>query len=1026
MEAQEAREKFVEWLGRRMAKIGRGDLDNSVQVKPSGKYWLSRIQSEESVKSSDWGDLGERLEPCAFGIRLQPETKDEEHWNFEVSICFYVWIKKTKEAAWTKSEPIELSQKITMVIKPQKERRLSNELSERIKSVTGSDELSAALELECEENANGNYELSVTLINTSPSEGDVFSDTRFYQCEMTLKTDETRPFMLSSLEDSFRYDRKIPAYGINCGIIQESPSMFRTEDAISVSQKRPVYWSVDEAPPSLNFIELSKDPVSSAKKMHTLLVSWGEDNWSPYTLNDRAKKEGWSQEALNSALSASKDFTEESNRIEEGISLLQNDDALFKAFTLMNEAMSFSANGKYDSWRSFQFGFLLANLKSIVNQDEETDIADVVWFATGGGKTETYLGLLITAALYDRLTGKSSGITAWSRFPLRMLSLQQTQRFANAIAAADIVRKKHKIGGARFSLGFLVGNGATPNSISTEPRSGEPDIDDIDMPTRFQVLDNCPYCHRATIKMGFSRKLWRLTHSCKNEECITSGEPLPIYIVDDEIYRFLPTIIVGTLDKAASISMQTAMRGLVGSPVGLCSEGHGYTYASRSKKPSGCLVPDCKGQINPLPMSKEKFGPSFRLQDELHLLRDSLGAVDAHYEALFDSLEYELCGRKPKILASSATLTGYEKQVEVLYQRKGRVFPVPPPTTGSGFWTADSDEKMRDFIAVAPKGVTIEYTIDRLLTELQKAIRELKDDPQKVCKEIGIPEKFADELISIYGTNVVYGNTIRDLEAVSRSAETQLAEVSGKTNVASLTGKTGFNEVSKILNRLDKPEENFDERLHILTASSMMSHGVDIDRLNVMVMLGIPLSTAEFIQATARVGRKFPALVFVIHKIGRERDAGVYRSFNQFIRQGDRFVDPIPISKRSRQVLNRTIPGMVLARLLMIHEYNNGSPLTTVKSLKEYYNNSNFNGDEEISQLINTLGLDGLLDKHIKEDIEEWMSGFEANIKEPPNSAVFPSELAPSERQPMRSLRDVEKQVPVIGYATKNSGRNKG
>src|SRR5271155_4701980 len=115
----------------------------------------------------------------------------------------------------------------------------------------------------------------------------------------------------------------------------------------------------------------------------------------------------------------------------------------------MNKAMAHASRGKYDAWRPFQFAFLLANLKCLV--ETETEIVDVVWFATGGGKTETYLGLLITAAFLDRLRGKLSGITAWSRFPLRMLSLQQTQRFANALAAAETVRKEHNIAGDPFT-----------------------------------------------------------------------------------------------------------------------------------------------------------------------------------------------------------------------------------------------------------------------------------------------------------------------------------------------------------------------------------------------------------------------------------------------------------------------------------------------------------------------------------------------------------------------------------------------
>ncbi|MCS7050985.1 MAG: helicase-related protein [Thermomicrobium sp.] len=495
---------------------------------------------------------------------------------------------------------------------------------------------------------------------------------------------------------------------------------------------------------------------------------------------------------------------------------------------------------------------------------------------------------------------------------------------------------------------------------------------------------------------------------------MANGDALPIYVVDEEIYRFLPTVVVGTLDKAASIALQASMRGMVGAPLGVCSkEGHGYTYAPRSSRPSGCLVPGCRGTRQPLPMEKDRYGPSFRLQDELHLLRDSLGAVDSHYEALYDALQDDLCGRKPKILASSATLTGYEKQVNVLYRRAARVFPVPPPRAGDGFWTADSESLMRRFVAIAPRGVTIEYTVDRLLTELQIAVRDLARDPVATCAEIGVDPRFSAELLSLYGTNVVYGNTLRDLEAVMRSMETQVL-VPGAINTASLTGKTDFSEVREILERLQSPEDSFEERLHIVSASSMMSHGVDVDRLNVMVMLGIPLSAAEFIQATARVGRRFPGLVFVVHKIGRERDAGVFRSFRQFVEQGDRFVEPIPVTRRSRRVLDRTVAGLELARLLVIHEASSGAALTTLRAFKDYVSSGKFDVDVELDALIEALGLQSELDEPLRKDLRVWFDELRRNILVPPNDARFPSDLSPS-GPPMLSLRDVEKQVPVIG-----------
>jgi len=824
----------------------------------------------------------------------------------------------------------------------------------------------------------------------------------------------TEPFILESLPDSFRYDRRVPAYGINCGIEVTKNSNLRTSDVVVVDKPRPQYWSVDEPVPDLAFAELETDPLPSLAQLVEAHTNWGHRTWTPATLDDRSLRGSWSPAMRVQAEAAGAEFWAENGRLTGGLELLRRTPRLLRAFTLMNRAMSYAANGKYDAWRPFQIGFLLANLACIASQDNDAEIADVVWFATGGGKTETYLGLLITAALYDRLRGKTTGTTAWSRFPLRMLSLQQTQRFADAMAGAERVRREEAIAGDPFSVGFLVGQGATPNSIPEDAQPGEPDPEDDKMPGRYRVLLKCPFCHGSSITMAFDRRYWRLAHQCSNEACPWTERHLPFYIVDDEIYRFLPTVIVGTLDKAASIAMQGGMRCLVGSPLGICSEnGHGYVYAPRSKKPNGCLVPGCKGSPVGLSGRKELYAPTFRLQDELHLLRDSLGAVDAHYESLLDHLESEIAGRKPKILASSATLTGYERQINLLYRRDARVFPVQGPSSEEGFWAAASDDLARRYVAVAPRGVTIEYAVDQTVTELQRAVRRLQTEPQVVCAEAGIDARWVDHLLSLYGVDVVYGNTLRDLDAVARSLETQV-NVVGELNTASLTGRTDFEDVRATLDRLEEPESAFDDRLHVITASSMMSHGVDIDRLNVMIMLGVPLTAAEFIQATARVGRRWPGLVYVMHKIARERDASVFRSFAKFVQQGDRFVEPIPITRRSRRVLEKTIAGVVLARILAVHEAKSGEALTTVRKLRAYFVKNGVTQSSELEAVIQMMGFDGNLDEALRNDLQRWFRRFFENLMEPGGTFKFPSDLSPTGK-PMRSLRDVEEEAPILG-----------
>lgn len=1013
---QTAADRFVRWLDDRLLRAGRGDDETILDVEPSGRFWLGRLGPEDDAVRLGLGDRGERLDPCACGIRLQP--RDPGPWRFTVAAKGRCWLR-TDDRSWRKSDSVAQEVRIDIPDVPYGTFRFGEDaLAHALRSITGEPDRSAEIRVEVELNSLGHPELTVLFVNTTSSQeaagrrGRPKNDPNLYEVSINLVGLATRPFLLESLPDSFRYDRKVPAYGINCGVLSVSDG-FETSDTIVVETARPTYWSVEDEEPDLSFSTLATRPLQSLTLLVEALTHWGETEWGHVELERRSRKDDWQPQMLDAAKEEAAKFWQEVSRIRSGLELLQCEPDLLRAFQLMNRAMTHLANGRYDRWRPFQIGFLLANLKAITDPRSEGEFADIVWFATGGGKTETYLGLLVTAGLWDRLRGKSSGITAWSRFPLRMLSLQQTQRFADAMAGAELVRRQAGIPGDPFAVGFFVGQGATPNAIRPEPNEGDPDPEDDDMPARYQVLLRCPFCHGRQIDMVFNRRLWRLEHQCSNSACPWPEKALPFFVVDEEIYRFLPTTVVGTLDKAASIALQAAMRSFVGAPRGICSEpGHGYTYAPRATRPNGCLVPGCRGEALPLPVDARKFAPTFRLQDELHLLRDSLGAVDSHYEALFDSLQTKTTGHRPKILASSATLAGYEKQVDVLYQREARVFPLQGPRAAMGFWSSDTSELARRFVAIAPRGVTLEFAVDRMMTYLQNEVRRLISEPDLVCREIGVGLAMAPHLLSIYGTDILYGNSLRDLDAATRSLETQVPVNPPTLNTATLTGRTEFTVVREVLERLDRPESDFIDRVHVIAASSMMSHGVDIDRLNVMVLLGVPLTTAEFIQTTARVGRRWPALVYLMHKVARERDASVYRSFEHFVRQGDRFVEPVPITRRSRRVLERSIAGLELARILAIHEPKSKTALSTVKNLRRYFADAEVDEELELYALVEALGVSSDLDEPLRSDMERWVEAFFANLLDPTGTVRFPSELCPWGK-PMISLRDVEQQAPI-------------
>ena len=1004
-------ETFVDWLTGRLVSSARGDHIDQLEVEPEGMFWLGRLAPEAAVMNSPLGDRSERMQPCAIGFRLRPSGAPP--WRFTAIVSGCAWERRRggNQTTWHKTNLVEGHLPIEIASPSVSSHSFSvADFESSMRDHLAHDVIRATVRVDVERGRDGLHELVVCFINQSPESSTVLADTGIYQARLRIEGMTTCPFLLEALPDSFRYDRRVPAYGINCGVTATDDMALESNDVVQVDRPRPVYWALEDPLPNFTFSQLSREPIPVLLQLVQSYRLWGARVWSDTSLDRRRDAEAWAPTMRDEARSAATEFEEEAQRLESGLSLLRSNDILLRSFRLMNEAMSIASRGRYEGWRPFQVGFLLANFASILGRPDDTSLVDILWFATGGGKTETYLGLLIAAAFHDRLTGKMTGITAWSRFPLRLLSLQQTQRFADAVAAAEIVRRRHDIPGAPFSLGFFMGEGNTPNRIRNEPRPGEPDPLDDSMPSRFQVLMRCPFCDSGVVMPPFNRRVWRLEHHCTNSECPWPDPALPFFIVDEEIYRHLPTIVVGTLDKVASISMQAAMRGFVASPHGLCSEdGHGFVYARRGDRPNGCLVPGCRGRRLELPMVPNRFPPTFRLQDELHLLRDSLGAIDAHYESLLDHLELQICDVRPKIVASSATLTGYQRQCDVLYGREGRVFPVPGPSVTESFWSGPSRSLLRRFVALAPRGATLEFAADRIVTGLQESIRELNDRGEDLCKRLGIDPSLRYELVSLYGTNVVYGNTIRDIDASARSLETQVPVT--PLHTTQLTGHTPFNEVRSALDRLLCPEGDFADRLHVVTASSMMSHGVDVDRLNSMVMLGLPLTTAEFIQATSRIGRSLPGIVLVLHKMALERDASVFRSFTAFIEQGDRFVEAIPVTRRSRRVLERTLPGLVMARLRHLHEPASGTSLTMIDGVRRYFADNAINADTELSAIIRMLRLDSALDEGLRDEAARLLQAFFRLLNDPAVSERFPDRLFPSGI--MRSLRDVEEQAPI-------------
>lgn len=1012
---------FVAWMLDGVVAEGRGDHMQTLSVAPKGRLWLGRLAPEIVVQNSRLGERSERLEPCEIGVRLRLSEVDGR--SIRCSARFVVWSEldagdEPDAPKWRKSAPIEVTADLKTPRSVDPPTSAGRDAFVAALGAVGATGMVCEFRAELELGKDG-LELVITLVNLSPEELPHW-DTNVYEASFVVDAGATLPFTLDNLPDSFRYDRSVAAYGVNGGVVKVDNTTFRTTDVAVYDQPRPTYWDEEVgARPDITFATLADDPIPALRDLVDACERWRANHWAPEILARRAADSSWDTGMRDEAEAEAAKAYEELARVRNGLTLLESNDDVRRSFQLANRAFAQSPLVHHEDWRPFQLGFLLANVAAIVDGDRDGDrrTVDTLWFATGGGKTETYLLYVLTAAFFDRLRGKREGITSWGRFPLRMLSLQQTQRFADVLASAELVRRAEQLGGREFSLGFFVGAGGTPNKIRrTNARPGEPDPTDPDMPARYQVLLHCPFCGGPDLRMRFDQTRWTLDHLCSAADCPWGGVPLPFRIVDDEIYRSLPTVVLGTLDKAASISMQAAMRGFYGPPAGRCPvQGHGFTYAPRSGSPGGCLYPGCAAPAGALAQDPGLYAPTIRMQDELHLLRDSLGAVDSHYEALLDALQ-DHYGSMPKIIASSATLAGHDEQVAALYRRGGRTFPRPGPRAGRSFWSRDTELLARRFAGLAPRGVTLEYATDQLTESLQRVTRRAIEDPAAVAAAIGVDVATIPRLVLNYGVDVVYGSNLKDVEAAARSFDTQI-QLDRPVNSATLTGRTPLDEVRATLARLVDAEHDFYDRVHLVAASSMLSHGVDVNRLNVMVMLGLPLATAEFIQTTSRVGRTHPGLVIVLHKIGRERDAAVYRTFPSFVEHADRLIDPVPITAKSRRVLELTFAGLEQARIYGIHEpaaiAAGLRQLTQPRPVRRAFARLPVLEPDELYALIDMLGLDSPLDENLRQDLTAYLREFYRALNDPASTAEWVSDLFPT-GEPMRSLRDVEAQAPVF------------
>lgn len=844
------------------------------------------------------------------------------------------------------------------------------------------------------------------------------------------------PFSIDLAPRGFRYDRHLWGRGFNCAVSRDAATdrRFVTSHVPIYKQKR---YSTRTDPPA-TFADLSQNPIPVLEAIREAMERYLED-WTNQRENYVAGDPSWAQKH---AAEFDEDFAQyksEIARFKAGLNLIRNNTDVQYAFKLTNETFR---RGTKSGWRLFQIVFLVTQLQAIAalnsNQPStERNKVDIIYFPTGGGKTEAYLGVIIFHCFYDRLRGKAAGVTAWTRFPLRLLTLQQTQRVADAIGVAELVRKEQSDTRLTannidpFAVGYFVGESGSPNELADPTKVPYPTTDieiswakvtDYKARQQWKRVVRCPSCRTDTVVVDFDQVRVRLLHKCTNHSCKFPNGIIPVSIVDNEIYRQLPTVVVGTIDKLAGLGNQRKMALILGKVDGRCTV-HGYFKQK-------CCQKDCTDRklLKKGPPSGIS-GPTLFVQDELHLLKEGLGTFDSHYETFTQALLNEFGASQPlKVIASSATIEAFDRQVSHLYGRlpgDARVFPGPGPTLDRSFYAETLDYNQRLYVGLIPHNKTIFNAILELIEYYHRAVYSLRTCATATNPFAGavIPRTPEwNELIDLYATSLSYFLAGRDLNSIRTDLMGHVfpafeSEGVPVPRVHELTGGTTTDEVQHSLETLERTSSDQFQSDAVL-ATSMVSHGVDVDRLNAMIFYGMPRQNAEYIQASSRVGRAHVGVVFNCLHPARERDQSHYGYFVKFHEFLGQLIEPVAINRWAKFSLSRTAPGLFMAVLLQKFANDSSQDKPDSFYLLDFVRKKISAGELTPDMFIPLLEKAYLLSDDtsvgvatFKSELHRLVTQFLDQIICAGSQSKFVSEvLIP---KPMRSLRDVDEPIDI-------------
>lgn len=589
-------------------------------------------------------------------------------------------------------------------------------------------------------------------------------------------------------------------------------------------------------------------------------------------------------------------------------------------------------------WYPFQIAFFIMNVHSVVDRTSpEREVVDLLWFPTGGGKTEAYLAVAAFTMIYRRLKGDGDGLgtAVVMRYTLRLLTLQQLERASTLMCALEFLRlnnPEYGLGDNPFLIGLWVGAKLTPNRYEVSEdnineQRGRREMH-ISGSSPMQLI-RCPWCGAPMNPYCYEvskRNQWTVIH-CSSKDCFffsndksDTKRALPVLTVDTDIYRRCPSMIVATVDKFARMPYRSEIASIFGRVDRYCDK-HGFLTAGVSCGASSRHRDAKIKRINHLD------GPDLIIQDELHLITGALGSMVGLYETAVDYLAQRQVGEcwiRPKIIGSTATIRGADNQIRKLFNRSSpHKFPPPGIDKNDSFFWWESDKPGREYVGISFSHRSAKYTLAKIYASLLQKVKTLSTEMK------------LDE-IDPYWTLVGYFNSIRELGGTIRLVEDDVASnirfISSTifkipeseirdpgrphNGMEELTGRITQSGIRDIREKLEKRLGEQD-CISTLLATNMISVGIDIERLGMMVVNGQTKNSSEYIQATGRIGRRpqIPGLVFTLYNPYKPRDLSHYENFTGHHSMLQKNVEPSTLTPFSVGSLERGIHAVLIAMI---------------------------------------------------------------------------------------------------------------